>query len=73
MTWNHTTLRALRVDPKITYLQARYPTDGGLKAVKAIHDHFGDEVMGHLEVIRFNGRIAFAGLPLVRVHHRSAT
>jgi FAD/FMN-containing dehydrogenase len=66
LTWNHTTLRALRVDPKITYLQARYPTDGGLKAVKAIHDHFGDEVMGHLEVIRFNGRIAFAGLPLVR-------
>ncbi len=66
LTWNHTTLRALRVDPKITYLQARYPTDGGLKSVKAIHDHFGDEVMGHLEVIRFNGRIAFAGLPLVR-------
>ena len=24
LTWNHTTLRALRVDPKITYLQARY-------------------------------------------------
>ena len=66
LTWNHTTLRALRVDPKITYLQARYPSDGGLKAVKRIHDRFGDEVMGHLEVIRFNGRIAFAGLPLVR-------
>jgi FAD/FMN-containing dehydrogenase len=66
LTWNHTTLRALRVDPRITYLQARYPSDGGLKAVKRIHDRFGDEVMGHLEVIRFNGRIAFAGLPLVR-------
>ena len=66
LTWNHTTLRGLRVDPKITYLQARYPSDGGLKTVKRIHDHFGDEVMGHLEVIRFNGRIAFAGLPLVR-------
>src|SRR5271170_5653134 len=25
LTWNHTTLRALRVDPRITYLQARYP------------------------------------------------
>ena len=66
LTWNHTTLRALRVDPKITYLQARYPSDGGLKAIKRIHDRFGDEVMGHLELIRFNGRIAFAGLPLVR-------
>jgi FAD/FMN-containing dehydrogenase len=65
LTWNHATLRALRVNPKITYLQARYPSDGGLKAIKRIHDRFGDEVMGHLELIRFNGRIAFAGLPLV--------
>jgi FAD/FMN-containing dehydrogenase len=65
LTWNHTTLRALRVDPKITYLQARYPSEGGLKAIKRIHGRFGDEVMGHLELIRFNGRIAFAGLPLV--------
>jgi hypothetical protein len=23
-TWNHTTLRALKVDPSITYLQVRY-------------------------------------------------
>src|SRR5208283_1932569 len=27
LTWNHTTLRALRVDPRITYLQARYRDD----------------------------------------------
>jgi FAD/FMN-containing dehydrogenase len=66
LTWNHTTLRALRVDPRITYLQVRYPSDGGLKLIKRIHDLYGDEVRGHLELIRFNGRIAFAGLPLVR-------
>jgi FAD/FMN-containing dehydrogenase len=66
LTWNHTTLRALRVDPRITYLQVRYPTEGGLKLIKRIHDLYGAEVMGHLELIRFNGRIAFAGLPLVR-------
>ncbi|MGA8587642.1 MAG: FAD-binding oxidoreductase [Roseiarcus sp.] len=65
LTWNHTTLRALRVDPRVTYLQVRYPTDGGLKLIKRIHDHHGPEVRGHLELIRFNGRIAFAGLPLV--------
>ncbi len=34
--------------------------------IKRIHDRYGDEVRGHLEVIRFNGRIGFAGLPLVR-------
>ncbi len=66
LTWNHTTLRALRVDPTITYLQARYPEDGSLAIVKRIHDHFGIELIDHLEVIRFNGRIAFTGLPLVR-------
>ena len=65
LTWNHTTLRALRVDPRVTYLQVRYPTDGGLKLIKRIHDLYGPEVRGHLELIRFNGRIAFAGLPLV--------
>ncbi|TIQ77080.1 MAG: FAD-binding oxidoreductase, partial [Mesorhizobium sp.] len=26
LTWNHTTLRAIRVDPTITYLQTRYPS-----------------------------------------------
>ncbi len=66
LTWNHTTLRALRVDPSITYLQARYPDAGALALIKRIHDRYGPEVRGHLELIRFNGRIAFAGLPLVR-------
>jgi FAD/FMN-containing dehydrogenase len=66
LTWNHTTLRALRVDPRVTYLQVRYPNDGGLELIKRIHDRYGSEVRGHLELIRFNGRIAFAGLPLVR-------
>ena len=59
-------MRALRVDPAITYLQVRYPEKGGLALVKRIHDAYGAEVMGHLELIRFNGRNVFAGLPMVR-------
>jgi FAD/FMN-containing dehydrogenase len=66
LTWNHTTLRALRVDSRVTYLQARYPSEGALQVIKRIHDRYGDEVRGHLELIRFNGRIGFAGLPLVK-------
>jgi FAD/FMN-containing dehydrogenase len=66
LTWNHTTLRALRVDPRITYLQVRYPSDGALEVINQLHDRYGDEVRGHLELIRFNGRIGFAGLPLVK-------
>jgi FAD/FMN-containing dehydrogenase len=66
LTWNHTTLRALRVDPSITYLQVRYPETLGLGLIKRIHDKFAPEVIGHLEFIRFNGKIACAGLPMVR-------
>ncbi|MBV9290747.1 MAG: FAD-binding oxidoreductase, partial [Hyphomicrobiales bacterium] len=66
LTWNHTTLRALRVDPSITYLQVRYPDRDALAVIKRLHDRFAAEIIGHLEVIRFNGRISFAGLPLVR-------
>jgi FAD/FMN-containing dehydrogenase len=66
LTWNHTTLRALRVDPAITYLQALYPFPNQLETVRRIHDHFGPEVMGHLEFARFNGNITCFGLPLVR-------
>jgi FAD/FMN-containing dehydrogenase len=66
LAWNHTTLRGLRVDPAITYLQALYPFPDQLATVKKIHDHFGDEVMGHLEFVRFNGKVTCFGLPLVR-------
>jgi FAD/FMN-containing dehydrogenase len=66
LAWNHTTLRALRVDPAITYLQALYPFPGQLATVKRIHDHFGQEVLGHLEFVRFNGKVTCFGLPLVR-------
>lgn len=66
LSWNHTTLRALRVDPAITYLQVLYPFPGQLALVEKIHAYFGDEVMGHLEFVRFNGKITCFGLPLVR-------
>ena len=65
-SWNHTTLRALRVDPAITYLQVRYPDADALGVIKRIHDQFKDEMIGHLEFIRFNGRIGAAGLPMIR-------
>lgn len=66
LTWNHTTLRAIRVDPSITYLQTRYPSPDHLAHVKAMVERFGDEVPAHLEYIRFDGEIGAAGLPLVR-------
>ena len=66
LTWNHTTLRAIRVDPTITYLQTRYPFPDHLAHIEAMVKRFGDEVPAHLEYIRFDGSIGAAGLPLVR-------
>jgi len=66
LAWNHTTLRALKVDPNFTYLQVQYPGPDHVARVEAMTKLFGDEVPGHLEFIKFNGAIQCAGLPLVR-------
>jgi FAD/FMN-containing dehydrogenase len=64
--WNHTTLRALKVDPAITYLQVRYAGPEYLARIEAVRAAFPGEVMQHLEVMKENGRTIFAGLSLVR-------
>lgn len=64
--WNHTTLRALRIDPAITYLQVLYPFPNQVDLVDRIHARFGDEVVCHLEFVRFDGKVTCFGLPLVR-------
>ena len=66
LSWNHTTLRALRVDPSITYLQVLYPFPNQVDLVERIHNRFGDEVPAHLEFVRFDGKVTCFGLPLVR-------
>jgi FAD/FMN-containing dehydrogenase len=66
LTWNHTTLRGLRVDPTVTYLQVLYPFPTHVESVRRMTQKFGDEVPGHLEFIRFDGNVACSGLPIVR-------
>jgi FAD/FMN-containing dehydrogenase len=65
-TWNHTTLHALKVDKSITYLQSRFPGPDYLRVVAEVMAAYGDEVPMHLELIRINGEVACAALPLVR-------
>jgi creatinine amidohydrolase/Fe(II)-dependent formamide hydrolase-like protein/FAD/FMN-containing dehydrogenase len=76
--WNHTTLRALRKDERITYLQCGYAADSGaglLAIVQELEARYGGsagrgrldaEVMTHLEFVRMGGRVSAFGLPLVR-------
>ena len=66
LAWNHTTLRALRIDPAITYLQTLYPFPNQLELVDRIEAMFPGELMSHLEFVRFDGNITCFGLPLIR-------
>ncbi len=66
LTWNHTTLRGLRVDPTVTYLQVLYPFPDHVAKVETMTKIFGDEVPGHLEFQRFDGNVCCSGLPIVR-------
>lgn len=64
--WNHTTLRALKVDPSITYLQVRYGHPNSLELVEKMRNALSPEVLQHLEVMRESGKVIFAGLSLVK-------
>ncbi|WP_108482642.1 FAD-binding oxidoreductase [Oceaniglobus ichthyenteri] len=64
--WNHTTLRALKVDPSITYLQVRYAYPDHLDLIEKMQKQFSPELLQHLEVLREEGKVMFAGLTLVK-------
>ncbi len=64
--WNHTTLRALKVDPSITYLQVRYGYPKHRDLIQKMVTEFSPEVLQHLEVLREGGKVMFAGLSLVK-------
>ena len=66
LAWNHTTLRGLRVDPSITYLQTLYPYPHQMERLEKVTAILGDEVPGHLEFVRFDGNVTCFGLPIVR-------
>ena len=66
LSWNHTTLHALKIDPNITYLQILYPPGDHLNRVQHMYEKFGNEVMVHLEFVRFGGEVACFGLPIVQ-------
>jgi FAD/FMN-containing dehydrogenase len=65
-TWNHTTLQLLKVDRTVTYLQCLYPQDRMIESVREMRAMFPDEVLPHLEFIRFGGRLTCSALPIVR-------
>lgn len=66
LSWNHTTLRALRVHADVTYLQVLYPQPNIAQKVMEMAKLFGEEAPTHLEFVRFDGAVGCFGLPLIR-------
>lgn len=66
LAWNHTTLRALRVDPTITYVQMMMPRPVMFEKIPEVKKTFGDEVLLHFEFTRFDGVVSPVGIPLIR-------
>lgn len=66
LAWNHTTLRAIRIEPGTSYLQMMFPRDTCLRDLARVKARFGDEMLLHLEFTRFDGTVTPVGMPLVR-------
>ena len=66
LTWNHTTLHAIKADKNFTYLQTSY---GNLneyrERINTIKERLGMEYVVHLEYVMNNNEVVVGGLPLV--------
>lgn len=65
-TWNHTTLWALKTDPTLTYLQARFSPEKYMQQIQQVKDRFPGEVQLHFEWIKSGGVLTPASLPVIR-------
>jgi FAD/FMN-containing dehydrogenase len=64
--WNHTTLRALKVEPAITYLQVLFPMGKNIEALAWAEKEFAGEILWHLEFQKRYAGFTNSSLPLVR-------
>jgi FAD/FMN-containing dehydrogenase len=65
-TWNHTTLWAMKADPGLTYLQDMFEPGRALTQHALRKSRYGDALIGHIEFMKFKGRLVPQGLSLVR-------
>jgi FAD/FMN-containing dehydrogenase len=65
-TWNHTTLWAMKADPKWTYLQAGFSPERCLEQIALLRSKFGSEILFHMEFMKNGQGVVIPGaIPLV--------
>ena len=65
LSWNHTTLHMRASESGWTYLQMLLPQPE-LPAMQALRNQWGDDLLWHLELVKQQGSVRVAALPLVR-------
>ena len=65
-TWNHTTLWAMKADPKWTYLQAGFSPERCMEQFRLLREKYGEEILFHIEFMKNGeGVVVPGGIPLV--------
>ena len=65
-SWNHTTLWAIKSDPQITYLQDQFDPERVYAQLLQRRERYPDDILEHIEFMRFRGRMYPQGMSLVR-------
>jgi FAD/FMN-containing dehydrogenase len=65
-SWNHTTLWAIKADEQFTYLQDMFDPQRVYDQLRQRKERYGDEILEHIEFMKFGGRLVPQGLTLVR-------
>ena len=69
-SWNHTTLWAMKVDENITYLQDQFDPERVYEQLRLRKERYGDQILEHIEFMKFRGTLYPQGLSLVRYQDR---
>jgi FAD/FMN-containing dehydrogenase len=65
-TWNHTTLWAIKADPRWTYIQAGFSPANCREQFRLLRERFGHELIWHIEFMKNGeGEIVPGSIPLV--------
>jgi FAD/FMN-containing dehydrogenase len=68
--WNHTTMWVMKADPNYTYLQDSFLPDRVYEQLQLRKARYGDDLLAHIEFMKFRGQLLPQGLSIVRFHSK---
>ncbi len=68
--WNHTTMWVMKADPNYTYLQDSFIPEQLFEQLQLRKARYGDELLAHIEFMKFRGEMVPQGMSIVRFHDK---